>query len=61
VTANIEEAIAVAMDAIGDDLEYAQARAALTEASTAMATSTTAEVQWHLERALRIIDDTCPI
>lgn len=59
--ARIDVAIAEALDAIGDDPDYATARDALTEASSALVTGTTAEVQWYLERALRLIDDTCPI
>lgn len=61
MSATIEEAVAETLDAIGDDPDYKAARDALTEASTALVTGTTAEVQWHLERALRIVDDTCPI
>ncbi|MFJ3950344.1 hypothetical protein ACIPXV_09765 [Streptomyces libani] len=60
-TAGIEDAIAETLDTIGDDPDYATARAALTEASTALVTGTTAEVQWYLERALHLIDETCPI
>ena len=61
MSVGIEGAIAETLDAIGDDPDYTAARDALTEASTALVTGTTAEVQWHLERALRLIDDTCPI
>ncbi|WP_329143386.1 hypothetical protein OIU91_05795 [Streptomyces sp. NBC_01456] len=61
MTTTIEGAVAVAMDAIGDDPDYAAARDALAEASTALVSGTTAEVQWYLERALHLIDDTCPI
>ncbi|MGW2920443.1 hypothetical protein ACWDBF_21630 [Streptomyces angustmyceticus] len=61
MTATIEEAVAVTLDAIGDDPDYAEARDALTEASTALASGTTAEVQWYLEGALRLINDSCPI
>ncbi|MFF8784867.1 hypothetical protein [Streptomyces sp. NPDC015125] len=61
MSVRIEDAIRETLDAIGDDPDYTEARDALTEASTALVSGTTAEVQWYLERALRLINDTCPI
>ncbi|HEX5565411.1 MAG TPA: hypothetical protein VFY14_00450 [Streptomyces sp.] len=57
----IEDAIRETLDAIGDDPDYADARHALTAASTALTTGTTAEAHQHLDRALALIDQSCPI
>lgn len=57
----IEDAVAVALDAIGDDPDYDEARQELDAATAALAGGTTREVQDHLDRALHLIDQACPI
>lgn len=60
-TTRIDVAIAEALDAIGDDPGYREARRELDAATEALAGGTTREVQDHLDRALLLIDQACPI
>ncbi|GGL48284.1 hypothetical protein [Planomonospora parontospora] len=57
----IEKMIADVLDALGDDMEYASARAALQDAVAALRNGTTAEAHEYLGQAMRIIDQACPI
>jgi gentisate 1,2-dioxygenase len=57
----IDVAVQEALDSISDDEEYAPARAELEAALSALKTGTTADAHGHLEAALRLIDETCPI
>jgi hypothetical protein len=57
----IDMAVREAMDAIADDDAYAAARAELEGAVAALRTGTTVEARRHLTRALRLIDDACPV
>ncbi|MGW4425767.1 hypothetical protein [Streptosporangium sp. NPDC004631] len=60
-TARIDDAIQETLDAIADEDEYAPARASLTAALNALRDGTTAEAHAHLGRALRQINETCPV
>jgi hypothetical protein len=57
----INDALAEALDAIGDDPTYAEARRHLDEATRLLDGGTTAEVQAALERGLAAMDAACPI
>jgi hypothetical protein len=57
----IELAVAEALDAIGDDEEYASVRAELLRARRALREGTTAEAHAHLLEADRLFGEACPI
>ncbi|WP_433358797.1 hypothetical protein [Streptosporangium sp. CA-115845] len=57
----IEDVIQQALDTLGDDLEYADARTELHAATGALAAGTTADARAHIDRALALIDRACPI
>jgi hypothetical protein len=58
---HIAQAIEETLDAIGDDGEYATARAELLAAADLLTTGTTTEAAKHLDRALALLDSACPI
>ena len=57
----INEAVAEALDAIGDDADYAHARRLLSEAQLALTSGTTAEATALLDQALVEINEICPL
>lgn len=57
----INEAIAEALDAIGDDPDYENARHLLAEAERALASGTTAEATELLDRAVAELEAACPL
>jgi len=57
----INDAVADALDAIGDDPDYAAARCLLNDAARALADGTTVEAAAALDRALAEIEAVCPI
>lgn len=57
----INEAVAEALDAIGDDPAYEEARRDLEEAARLLSEGTTAEAQAALERGLASVDAACPV
>lgn len=57
----INDALTEALDAIGDDPVYAEARQHLDEATRLLDGGTTAEVQAALDRGIAAMDAACPI
>ena len=57
----INEAVAEALDAIGDDEEYGTARVLLAEADRLLRDGTTAEAQQALDAALAELNAACPL
>ncbi len=57
----INEAVAEALDAIGDDEEYETARALLVEADRFLREGTTAEAGRALDAALAELERACPL
>ncbi|MGW9401455.1 hypothetical protein [Streptomyces sp. NPDC055642] len=57
----INDALAEALDAIGDDPVYAEARRHLDDATRLLDGGTTAEVQAALDRGIAAMDAVCPV
>lgn len=57
----INEAVAEALDAIGDDPDYATARQLLAEAERALTSGTTVEAADLLDRAVAELEAVCPL
>ncbi|MFJ9633780.1 hypothetical protein ACIRU8_39410 [Streptomyces sp. NPDC101175] len=60
-TVPITDAVAVALDSIGDDPDYATARRMLRHAECMLANGTTEQATEALERALAELDAACPL
>ncbi|GHG15246.1 hypothetical protein GCM10017667_55950 [Streptomyces filamentosus] len=56
----IDEAVAEALDAIGDDAVYAEARGLLVKADRLLREGTSGEAARALDEALRVLDAACP-
>ncbi|MDT0608852.1 hypothetical protein [Streptomyces lancefieldiae] len=57
----INEAVAEALDAIGDDADYETARRLLGEAEKALGSGTTTEAAELLNQAITEINEVCPL
>lgn len=57
----INDALAEALDAIGDDPDYAEARRHLDDANRLLDEGATAEVQAALDRGIAAMNAACPI
>lgn len=60
-TVTINDAVAEALDAIGDDPEYARARCMLHHAEHLLTDGTTEQATTALNRALAELNEVCPL